>query len=232
MRTRGDIKTKLTPMLFATTTSTYFSPTRIETAISDAHIDVADDKPWPDVKRGFVFDTSGEESFDYPDNCQSESIFRISINGVSTYKKKDFEDFLTFKESNPSSTEKYFSEYGRQIFITPIPDDVAEGTHNGIFWGLVQAVALTADGDLTIFSDWADSVNKAILLWAYHDLILNIDANKANDALAKGQAIINKAYLKIAKRQQRKTMIDRPQFDLPDLFGSGVTNSKNFTTEE
>lgn len=219
-------------MLMATSTSTYFSPTRIETAISDAHIDVADDKPWTDVKRGFVFDTSGDDYYDYPDNCQSESVFRISINGDSSYKKKDFEDFLKFKEENPSSTAKYWSEYGRQIFITPTPPAVAEGTHNGILWGLVQAVALTNDADLTIFSDWADPVNKAILLWAYHDLILNIDANKANDALAKGQAIINKAYLKIAKRQQRKTMIDRPQFDLPDLFGSGVTNSKNFSIDE
>lgn len=234
MRTRGDIKNKLTPMLFATTTSSYFSPTRIEEAISDAHLWAADDKAWPDVKRGFLFDTSGDEYYDYPENCQSESVFRISINGDAAYQKKDFEEFLAHRENNPAALDKFFSEYGRQIFITPVPTAAVEGTKNGILWGLVQAAALTSDNDLTIFSDWADAVNEAIQLKAYHDLILNIDPNKANDALAKAQAISNKAYLKIAKRQQRKQTITKAQFDIPDFFGTGVNNSPigNFSINE
>lgn len=231
MRTAGDIQTKLTPMLFATTTSSFFTPTRILAAISDAQLTIVDNKPWPDVKRGFLFDTSGDEYYDYPDNCQSESVFKISINGVSSYIKKDFEDFLIFKEENPTSTDKYFSEFGRQLFITPTPAAVAEGTKNGILWGLIQATTLTNANDLTFFSDWADSVNMAILLQAYHDLILNIDVNKANDALTKSQSIVNNAYAKIAKRQQRKQRINKPMFDVPDFFGSNVNNSKNFSIQ-
>lgn len=234
MRTRGEIKTKLTPMLFAVSTSTYFTPTRVETAISDAYLWVVDQKPWPDVKKGFIFDTSGDEYYDYPTNCQSESVFRISIGGDSAYKKKDFEDFLAFREQYPTSTEKFFSEYGRQIFITPVPALVAEGTHNGILWGLIQAAALDNDADITLFTDWADSVNEAILLKAYHDLTLNVDANKANDALAKSGAIVNMAYGKIAKRQQRKQRISKPMFDVPDFFATGVNSSNigNFSLEE
>jgi len=160
MRTRLDIKTKLQPKLMAVGTSTYFTPTRIEDQIDDSYLTVAAARQWPDIKKGFVTHTeAGEDYYDYPDNCQTESVFKISVDGDSSYEKWDFEDFMKFVEDNPTSTDKIFSEYGRQIFIFPTP--TTTGSANLILWGVIQATALTGDGDVTMFTDWADVLKRS-----------------------------------------------------------------------
>jgi hypothetical protein len=233
MRTRLEIQTKLTPLLFATTTSTYFTPTRIITAISDAYLWAGNAKPWPDIKKGFVTSTvSGQDYYDYPCNCQSESLFKVMVDGVATYEKKDFEDYLKWKEDNPNSTDKYWSEYARQFFITPTPS--TNGASNLIVWGVIQVVSLTADGDETIFTDWSDVTNEAILQKAYSDLMENVDSAKSANALVKAQGIIDQSYLKIARRLQRKQRMDKPQFIVPDFYQNSISDSKtgNFSIRE
>lgn len=220
MRTRLDIKTKLQPMLMAIGTSSYFTPTRIDSAINDAYLQVASTKQWGDIKKGFVTGTiSGQDYYDYPDNCQTESIFKISVDGESDYVKTDFEDYLKESEDNPSSSIKRFSEYGRQIFIYPTP--TTTGSTNLILWGVIQPASLTNDGDVTMFTDYADVLNEAILQYAYSDLVQNLDQNKSINALAIGDKIISQEYKKIADRLQRKVK-NLPQFNVPDYFsGSG-----------
>lgn len=233
MRSRLDIQTKLTPMLFATTTSTYFTPTRILAAINDAYLWAGNEKPWPSIKKGFVTSTkANEDYYDYPCDCQTESIFKIMVDSIATYEKKDFEDYLKWKEDNPSSTDKYWSEYGRQFFITPTPS--TNGSSNLIVWGVIQVADLTVDGSTTIFADWSEVTNEAIVQKAYSDLILNIDPNKSANALIQAQSIIDKTYKQIAQRLQRKQRMDKPLFIVSDMFQSGVTNSKvgNFSIRE
>ena len=232
METRLEIQTELTPMLFAVSTSTYFTPTRIQEAISRANLWAGDEQPWPSIKKGFITNSVAlQPYYDYPENCQSESIFRMSLDGVSKYAKKDFVDFQNFTEDNPSSVEKYFTEYGRQIFFTPMA--ATNGIGNLIFWGLIQAGALTGDGSETMFSGWASATNEAILLRAYAYLIKNIDANKANDAILEAKAIITKCYDKIAKRTQKKQRIHKPLFIVPDYFnGSSNSRTGNFGPRE
>ena len=226
METRLDIQNELQPMLMAVSTSSYFTVARIQKAISRANLWAGDEFPWPNIKKGFITDSvAGQPYYDYPSNCQSESIFKMSLDGLSDFTKKDFEEYLKFKEEEPSSIDKYFSEYGRQIFFTP--PATTDGTANLIFWGLIQAGEMGADVSETMFSGWSSSTNEGVLLRAYAYLIKNIDPNKANDAIAEAKSIINKAYLKIAKRQQRKQMINKSQFDLPDLFGSGIIVSNS-----
>ena len=230
MRTKLDIITKLQPMLYAVGTSTYFTLIRIGAAIDDAYIAVSSARQWADIKKSFVLATSaGEDYYDYPDNCQTESIFRISVDGNSKYEKLDFEDFLRYREDNPSETRKIFSEYGRQIFIFPTP--TTNGTANLIFWGIIQAAPLLNDSYVTMFSDWADYLNEAILQYAYADLVQNIDANKATAAIAKGDRIITQEYRKIADRMQRK-LTDRVQFEVPDLFDTTTSGIGQFRVDK
>ena len=227
MRTRLDIKTKLQPKLMAVGTSTYFTPTRIEDQIDDSYLTVAAARQWPDIKKGFVTHTeAGEDYYDYPDNCQTESVFKISVDGDSSYEKWDFEDFMKFVEDNPTSTDKIFSEYGRQIFIFPTP--TTTGSANLILWGVIQATALTGDGDVTMFTDWADVLNEAIEQDAYGNLIQNIDPNKSLNAITNSERIITKEWKKIADRLQRK-LKDNPQFEVPDFFGSSSGNIGGFS---
>ena len=227
MRTRLDIKTKLQPKLMAVGTSTYFTPTRIEDQIDDSYLTVAAARQWPDIKKGFVTHTeAGEDYYDYPDNCQTESVFKISVDGDSSYEKWDFEDFMKFVEDNPTSTDKIFSEYGRQIFIFPTP--TTTGSANLILWGVIQAALLTDDGDVTMFTDWADVLNEAIEQDAYGNLIQNIDPNKSLNAITNSERIITKEWKKIADRLQRK-LKDNPQFEVPDFFGSSSGNIGGFS---
>lgn len=224
METRLEIQTELGPMLKAVSTSTYFTPTRLQTAISRANLWAGDEQPWPNIKKGFITHTiAGDEYIDYPENCQSESIFKIAIDGKSDYKKKDFDDFNRFREENPTSIEKYFTEFGRELFVTPIP--AITGEDNFILWGLIQATEMGSDSSETIFSGWSSSTNEAILLRAYAYLIKNIDANKANDAINEAKAIILRCYKKIANRTQMKQRLNKPMFVVPDLFGNKSLNN-------
>jgi len=227
MRTLLDIKNKLQPKLYAVGTSSYFTPTRIEDQINDSYLTVAAARQWPDIKKGFVTHTEvGEDYYDYPSNCQSESIFKISVDGDSKYDKWDFEDFMKFVEDNPTSTKKIFSEYGRQIFIFPTP--TTTGSANLILWGVIQAALLTDDGDVTMFTDWADVLNEAIEQDAYGNLIQNIDPNKSLNAITNSERIITKEWKKIADRLQRK-LKNEPQFEVPDFFGSSSGNIGGFS---
>jgi hypothetical protein len=224
------MKNKLKPMLFAVGTSTYFTETRINDALDDAYLAVAAARQWADIKKGFVSHTiSGENYYDYPENCQTESIFKISVDGDSKYEKLDFEDFLQFIEDFPTETRKIWSEYARQIFVFPTP--TVTGTANLIFWGIIQPTSLTVDGDVTMFSDWADSLNMAIVQYAYADLVQNFDTTGTKGTITRsqqardlGDKIIAQEYGKIALRLQRKHK-DRPQFYVPDFFATGTNDS-------
>ena len=227
MRTRLDIKNKLLPKLYAVGTSTYFTTTRVEDQIDDSYLTVAAARQWPDIKKGFVTHTeAGEDYYDYPDNCQTESVFKISVDGESDYDKWDFEDFMKEVEDNPNATKRKFAEYGRQIFIFPTP--TTTGTANLILWGVIQAASLTDDGDVTMFTDWSDVLNEAIEQDAYGNLIQNIDPNKSLAAIANADKIITREYKKIADRLQRK-LKNEPQFLVPDFFGTSSGNIGGFS---
>jgi hypothetical protein len=234
MTTRGEIKTKLTPMLLAVGTSTYFTPVRIESAIDDAYLAVGSAKQWPDIKKGFVTHTNANENYvDYPSNCQSESIFKISVDGNSAYEKWDFEDWMKEIELHPTSDKHIFSEYGRQVFMYPTP--TLTGVGNLILWGIIQVAPFLDDGDPTMFSGWADVVNEAILQYAYSNLIQNFDTTAQKGTLSRsqqardlGDKIINQEWNKIAIRLQRKLKND-PQWDVPDYFAHTASGTGNFT---
>jgi len=228
METRLDLQNELTPMLLAVSTSTYFTPDRIQKAISRANLWAGDEQPWPSIRKGFVTSSvANQPYYDYPSNCQSESIFRMSLDGDSEFEKKDFTDFLNFTEKNPGSNSKFFSEYGRQIFFTPKSN--MDGTNNLIFWGLIQASEMGSDVSESMFSGWSSATNEAILLRAYAYLIKNIDVDKANDAINEAKIIIAKCYTKIANRTQLKQRIRKPMFIVPYFFGNnGPTRTGNF----
>ncbi|MFZ2881569.1 MAG: hypothetical protein WA019_00695 [Candidatus Moraniibacteriota bacterium] len=230
MRTRGEIKSRLQVKLLAVGTSTYFTPTRVEDAINDGYIAVGGARQWGEIKKGFITATiNGQDYYDYPANCQSESIFKISVDGNSKYDKIDFEDFLRLTEDEPTSERKVFAEYGRQIFIFPTPQ--TDGTANLIFWGVIQVASLDDDADTTIFTDWADNLNMAILQYAFGDLIQNLDSNKSLAAIGAGDKIITQEFKKIADRLQRKAL-DRPQFDVPDFFRTNQSNIGQFSIDK
>ena len=237
MRTKGEIKAKIQPLVYGVGTSTYFTPTRIDSAIDDAYVMVASARPWGEIKKGFVTATvPNQEYYDYPNNCQSESIFRVSVDGDAKYKKMDFEDYLKTTEEFPDAPEKIFSEFGRQIFIHPVPTTTTPA--NLVFWGVIQAASLTSDSDVTMFTDWCDALNEAIMQYAYGDLIQGFDnvASKTSTtlsqlAIAKGDRIISQEYKKIAQRLQRK-LKDSPQFNVPDYFNSTSSSIGQFRIDQ
>ena len=216
MQTKADILAKLDKKLFASGNSSYFDSTSLGSAIDDAYIYIASLHPWPPVEKGFITHTIlGDEYIDYPANAQSKSIFKIEIDGDSEYKKTSFNDFLKYKEENPSGTDKLFAEFDRKIFI--FPTMATTGVDNLILWGYIEAGVLGTN-EASMFSYWAAVLNEAVYLKAFSDCLENIDDNLSKTALTKSKMIVEQEWSKITRRQQREKPKDKPQFEVTDFY--------------
>ncbi len=227
METRGEIKAYIKGKLMSTSNSSYFSDERIEAAIDNNYILVASMHDWDKKEKGFITSSgAGEEYYDFPENCESDSLIRLELDGVD-YLKIDFKEYLNFKE-NPDTTKRYFAEYGRQYFIYPIP--ATTGEDNLTIWGNIQAANLTADAETTMFSGSESQINMAIAEYAYSELISPINQTAADKADLKAKGLIDTTWNKIAKRNQTAQYVDTVMFDVPDYYGgtTGVSKTGNF----
>jgi len=215
METRLEINEFVKRKLLAGNNSSYFSDTVINNAINDNYIILASLKAWPKKEKGFITNTeTNQDYYDMPTNCASKSIFKLTIDDL-VYQKCNFEDFLIMKDEATSS-ERYFTEYGRQFFVYPEPTTNTVG--NMTVWGVIQAANLTADGDTTMFSYSESQLNQAIGELTYSDLVQPINSGESDKAIARANLIINQTWTPIAARAQRDQMIDRPMFEIIDFF--------------
>ena len=128
MRTRADMETELLARLQVANNSTMFPAARLTQLIKDAYIWATTKWIWTDLVNGKHTSTiAGNEYYDYPDDFRSNTIMRLTVDDVS-YERKNFEDYLAYKERNPSDQFKMFASYGRYYFIHPTP--ASSGTNN------------------------------------------------------------------------------------------------------
>jgi len=213
MENRGEIKAFVQRKLLAGNNTSYFSPTAIEASINDNYILLASLKPWDKKEKGFIFSTEDDYYYDMPSNLATGSTFKLLIDN-EVYSKINFEEFLKVKEEG-TSEEKYFAEYGRQFFVYP---NTVSGTNNATIWGVIQAAALTADADTTMFSYSEAQLNMAIGELTYADLVQPINSVEADKASARAKLLIEQTWKNTADRAQREQMVDRPLFEITDYF--------------
>lgn len=216
MQTYLEMQTELTSRLGVASSSTKFPSSRIQTLIKDAHMWATALYPFRQLTTVQTITSDGGEDFPYPDAIRIGSIWAIYVNDLP-FRKKRWEDYLEWKRLYPSSTKRIFAELGTNYYIHPTP---AAGLDIDTY-GQVRATQLSADGDLTIFSNSNEEGNEAIVLKAMS--VAKNDPNKAAEAVA----LLTKIFADQKDSSQFEQPLNKQLFDVPDFFagyGGSVMN--------
>jgi len=231
MRTRADMETELLARLQVANNSSMFPSTRLTTLIQNAYQWATTTWVWTDLVNGkFTSSVANNEYYDYPADFRSNTIMRLELDGVS-YDRKAFEDYLAYKERNPSDQYKMFASYGRYYFIHPTPS--ASGTNNITVWGSLMADTLTLSTSTTIFTDNKVEGNEALVKKALAVALTRIDKNLAKVEEQEAISLLTKIYVDEKAATQRDQRIQHPKFGIPDYYaGRYKTVYGNFNLEE
>lgn len=221
MATRNDLVTELRDQLQAADNSTLYPESRLIKLIQDAYIWATQQFIWRDLVQGKITSTvANGDYYDYPEEFRSDTIIRMEIDG-DPYERKNFEDFLDYRQNNPTSTRRIFANYGRWFHVFPTP--TSNGSGNLTVWGAIHADDLDSESSETIFSNNKESGNEAVVRKALSVAIRRNDPKLAvsEELAAKGMlAELNQDEWAATHRDKR---IQHPKFAVPDFFGSSLS---------
>jgi len=149
METLGELRQALQDDLSVEATDVFYTETILNRFINRAHRTLANLYPWQEVQKAKKRSTqAGQEYYDYWDDIRTDSVFLLKVDGKE-HKKINFRELERLKESNPNSTDRYYSDFGRRLFIFPVP--TTDGTDNVHAWGHETPGEMTDDTDKHIF---------------------------------------------------------------------------------
>lgn len=158
LNTRDDIFTEVLVRNNRTTTDGFITDTILKGWYSAAHVWATSFKKWPftEGRVSTTYTTTEEWSFE---GYKADS-FRLVQVGGKRLQKLNFEDYQIFRESEPSSSDRVYSDFGRVVFINPSID--ASGTLTA--WGQYQPyIDVTNETGVTLFSNYDEEGNEAIV---------------------------------------------------------------------
>lgn len=167
LRTTSDLITEFLVRNNRTTTDSFITDSTAQGWLKDAHTWAAGYKKWP-MTEGKASTTSasaatsaeGYTTISYPEGFKADSIRLLTVDGKRFYKK-NFYKLQSFLEDNPGSTEKLYTDYGRQILINP---NAADFSGSIVAWGqYTPSLDVTDMTAVTIFSDYDEEGNEAII---------------------------------------------------------------------
>lgn len=220
MTTRAEMETELLAQLQAASNSNIFTATRITDLIKSAYRWATTIFIWNALVRAKCTDSvANQEYYDYPDEFRNDTIFRLTLDDVS-YRRKSFEDYLDYKENNPTSTFKMFASFGRQFFIHPTP--TASGTNNIDVWGAIDADELSSSSSETIFSTSREDANEAIVRKALSVAVKRVDYKLSQAEEVAARAILAQYNDYEVKSRQRDQRVQHPKFNVPNFYADGT----------
>src|SRR6266496_503765 len=171
--------------------------------------------------------------YDYPTDFLTGSVSRLYFSGLK-YEKKAFQDFLDYvdesrtNDSPPDPTKRYFAEYGRQFFVWPTV--TVAGTNDGLVWGNIQPPDLTNSTDKTIFSQWDDAGNEAIVKKNLSVLFERLDSGFAAVQKTEATQLLQVIWNKVIATNQKAQRLNHARFNTIDMFGAnaGMSQIGNF----
>lgn len=218
MTTRSDMETELQAQLTAASNSTLYPSSRLTQLIQDAYIWATQEFIWRDLVRALKTGSeANSEYYDYPDIFRSDTIVRLEVDG-EPYGRKNFEDYLDYKENNPNADLKMFANYGRYYFIHPTP--TANGSNNIHIWGAQQAPALSSSTSETIFSNNKEGGNEAVVRKAFSVAIRRLDSSLSEKEEEAARSMLARLNRKEWASTHRDKRIQHPKFMVPDYFTS------------
>lgn len=245
MVTRSDLEQELITRLMISNNSTLFSAPRITTIIQDANTWAGSLYFWPSLYRSRYFSSkpSSQSStpilplnydyYDYPTDFLTGSVSRLYFNGKK-YDKKAFQDFIDYVDNvqaasmPPDATKRYFAEFGRQFFVWPGVTSV--GVNDGLVWGNIQPPLLANSTDKTIFSQWDDAGNEAIIKKGLSVAMERLDSGFSGQQKQEAIQLLQVIWAKITATNQKNQRLNHARFSVVDFFGvnSGMSKIGNF----
>ncbi len=229
MDTLAEMRTAVQSDLTVGDESTLFTPTAIDLAINRAYRKAGALFPWPELQDARKTTTqTNQEYYDYPETWRSNSIWKLDIDGVRYGEDPDgsptsFDDYLSWKEDNSTSTTKKWANQWRRFFIRPVPT-VATGVIS--VWGIEMTATLSNGSDYTIFSYHATECNEAIVLEAVAILKAKGEQEKAGEFRSlEAKQILATAWGKIRMEQGKYEKIE-PFFNVPDYYSGSGSSEK------
>lgn len=162
MNTRDQIFTQVLVRNNLTTTDAFITDASLQNWYRDAVIWATSYHKWPFTEgRDASTVWSGTEQIPYSTfavEYKSDSI-RILTIGDKILKKLNFNDYLIFRETETSGTDRVFADFGRTLYINPYAD--VSGTLTT--YGQEQvAIDLTDETGTTPFSTFDAEGNEAV----------------------------------------------------------------------
>lgn len=224
MTTREDLEAELLELLLVSDNSSLYPATRLTSLIKNAYMWATQLVIWHDLVRAVYTTTFPNTNYyDYPQEFRSESIVRMEINGEK-YVRKNYEDYMDYKNRNPGTQKKMFASFGRLFFINPVS---ASGGEQMDLWGAVQADPLDLATDEPIFSNNKQEGNEAVVRKAFATAIKRVDPNLSKMEEAEALAILLRLSKMEQDNTQRNKRLDHPMLNVPDFLG-GFTGSTSY----
>lgn len=239
LQSRTDLEAELVQRIMTANNSTIFGSARITELIQQAEHWATTLHPWPSLSRARLTNSvNAQDSYDYPIDFLTDTISRVYVDN-NRYLKKDFQDFRDYVDNalnpptgGPDPTKRYFADYGRQFFLWPVPG--TNGTNNIVAWGNIQSAGLPNPDFLTIFSQWSDMGNEAIVQKALSVALSRLESQIAGAAEQKAIALLGVLWKRVTDNLQKNQRLNHPFFAVPDLFGvgSGQSTIGNFNNSQ
>lgn len=162
LNTTGDIMTEVLVRNNLSTTDSFVTDTILQDWTRQSHKWAASYHKWPftearDQTLSFSTEEVAYSSFNI--KYKSDSVRLLQVGG-KRLKKLDFRNYQIFREEEPSSNERVFSDYGRVLFINPNID--LSGTITA--WGQYEPALDPTDlAATTIFSNYDEEGNEAMV---------------------------------------------------------------------
>jgi hypothetical protein len=156
----NDIKNQVLVRLGAGTSLGFYTDTILTDWFTLAHKWATSYKKWTytEGRVSTTYSTSTEE-WSYPEGWKPDSIRMLQVGGKRC-QKLNFEDYQRFREDNPDSTDKVFSDYGTVYYINP--NAGLSGTT--VVYGQYTPIWDITDEDFkTVFSGVEEDGNEAII---------------------------------------------------------------------
>ena len=208
--------------------SSLYAQPIIKRAINRAYRKAAGLFPWPELQDAKKTSTqANQEYYDYPQAWRSNSIWKLTILDSDSKDERygespdgsplSFDDYLSWKEDYPDSTDKKWANQWRRFFIWPVP--TTTGSNNLHVWGIKNTTALSDDSDTTVFSYSTPEANEAIELEAVAILKSKGDSEKSAEFRStEAKQILVGAWGKV-KKELAKYEKRQPMFDVPNFYG-------------
>lgn len=158
----------------------------------------------------------------YPNDIQPSSIYYLAIGGKE-YKKKLFNGYKRYFETNPTAQDKFWAEFKRLIFFN---NQIATAGMVIDIYGKKNFVELSGDSDTLPFSpDAVDaqqfSGNDGIVILAYSLALssekkMNPSQGAIEEKRAYGIFAVLKAQLESGRATEQPK--DTPMFAVPDYY--------------